>query len=106
MTDFAEEAQNQWVANRVSEGADDAAAGSTAQNQQVADRASEGADDAAAGSTAEDQRVANRAALLPEERAAGSEEPQAQARIILEDSDERTENPQRGAEESPQVADR
>lgn len=84
MTDFAEEAQNQWVANRVSEGADDAAA----------------------GSTAEDQRVANRAALLPEERAAGSEEPQAQARIILEDSDERTENPQRGAEESPQVADR
>jgi hypothetical protein len=59
----------------------------------------------AAESTA-DQRVANRAALLPEERAAGSDEPQTQARIILEDSDERTENPQRGAEESTQVADR
>jgi hypothetical protein len=31
--------------------------------------------------------------LLPEERAAGSDDPQAQARAILADSDERQEDP-------------
>lgn len=36
------------------------------------------------------ERVADRADLLPEERAVGSEDPEAQARAILEESDERT----------------
>ena len=36
-----------------------------------------------------DDRVANRAELLPEEAAAGSDDPEAQARAILEESDER-----------------
>lgn len=40
--------------------------------------------------TADDERVANRAALLPEEEAAGSDDPDEQARQILEDSDART----------------
>ena len=37
-----------------------------------------------------DPRVANRAELLPEEEAVGSDDPEAQAREILADSDERT----------------
>lgn len=53
------------------------------------------------------QRVEHRAhPLLPEEQRAGTDDAEAQARIILEDSDERTEHPERGAEESSQVADR
>ena len=38
----------------------------------------------------DDQRTARRADLLPEEQAAGSENPQAQAELILEESDTRT----------------
>ena len=38
----------------------------------------------------QEDRVADRAELLPEERAAGSEDPEGQARAILEESDERT----------------
>jgi len=38
----------------------------------------------------EDPRVERRAELLPEERAAGSEDPEAQAEAILEESEERT----------------
>lgn len=38
----------------------------------------------------EDERVADRAELLPEEQEAGSADPEAQARAILEESDERT----------------
>ena len=38
-----------------------------------------------------DPRVEHRAELLPEELAAGSDDPQAQAESILEESDERTE---------------
>jgi hypothetical protein len=38
----------------------------------------------------DDPRVASRADLLPEEEAAGSDDAQAQARQILEESDERT----------------
>ncbi len=38
----------------------------------------------------DDERVADRAVLLPEEQAVGSENPEAQARAILEESDERT----------------
>ncbi|WP_040159277.1 hypothetical protein [Mobilicoccus massiliensis] len=36
--------------------------------------------------------VARRAELLPEERAAGSDDPDDQAEVILEESEERTEN--------------
>jgi hypothetical protein len=38
----------------------------------------------------DDPRVASRAELLPEERAAGSEDPEAQAAAILEESEART----------------
>lgn len=38
------------------------------------------------------ERVARRAELLDDERAAGSDDPDAQARAILEDSDERSED--------------
>lgn len=41
-----------------------------------------------------DDRVATRAELLPEEEAAGSEDPHAQAEAILEESDERIEDPE------------
>ena len=37
-----------------------------------------------------DERVADRADLLPEEQTVGSDDPQAQARAILEESDERS----------------
>ena len=39
------------------------------------------------------RHVAKRAELLPEERAVGSDDPQAQAKAILEESEERTEHP-------------
>jgi hypothetical protein len=42
------------------------------------------------GTDQNDERVADRAELLPEEQAVGSEDPEAQARAILEESDERT----------------
>ncbi len=38
----------------------------------------------------DDTRVEGRAELLPEELAAGSDDPEAQAEAILEESDERT----------------
>jgi hypothetical protein len=41
----------------------------------------------------DDERIALRAQLLDEEAAAGSDDPQAQARAILEESDERTDDP-------------
>lgn len=50
-------------------------------------------------------RVAGRAELLPEEQAAGSEVPEAQAAAILEESDERTEDPEGTREESHQTPD-
>ena len=37
--------------------------------------------------------VASRAELLPEEQAAGSDDPEAQAEAILEESDKRTQDP-------------
>lgn len=40
--------------------------------------------------TADDERVDARAELLPEEQAAGSDDPEAQADAILEESDDRT----------------
>lgn len=47
--------------------------------------------------------VETRAALLPEERAAGSDDSQEQAEIILEESIERTEEPERTRHESTQT---
>lgn len=41
----------------------------------------------------DEQHVATRAALLPEEQAVGSDDPAAQAEILLEDSEARTEVP-------------
>ena len=51
----------------------------------------------------DDSRVATRAELLPEEQTAGSEDPEAQAAAILEDSDERTDDPSGTRRESTQT---
>jgi hypothetical protein len=53
-----------------------------------------------------DTRVDKRADLLPEEERVGSEDRELQARAILQDSDERTEDPEGGAEGSKQTATR
>jgi hypothetical protein len=53
----------------------------------------------------EDERVEQRAQLLPEERAAASDDPEAQAEVILADSDARTEDPEgtmRDSHQTPQ----
>jgi len=39
------------------------------------------------------RHVASRANLLPEEEAVGSDNPQEQAKLILEESEDRTEHP-------------
>jgi hypothetical protein len=52
-----------------------------------------------------EDRISERAKLLPEEEAAGSDDPQAQAEAILEDSDERTERPEKTKHESVQTPD-
>lgn len=44
--------------------------------------------------TPDADRVETRAELLPEEEAAGSDDAEAQAEAILEESDERTQNPE------------
>ncbi len=48
-------------------------------------------------------RVEKRAELWPEEANAGSEDPQAQAEAILEESDERTDFPAETRHESQQT---
>ena len=48
-------------------------------------------------------RVDERAHLLPEELAAGSDDPQAQAEVILEESAERTDDPEGTRDDSSQV---
>lgn len=53
--------------------------------------------------SADESRVESRAELLPEEQAAGSEAPQEQARAILEESDERTDDPEGTRHESHQT---
>lgn len=53
----------------------------------------------------DDEHVQSRAELLPEEQAVGSDDPQAQARAILAESQERTEHPQRTRHESTQTPD-
>jgi hypothetical protein len=52
---------------------------------------------------ADEARITSRADLLPEEEAAGSENPEEQAEAILEESDERTEAPERTRHESHQT---
>lgn len=44
--------------------------------------------------TPDERDVETRAQLLPEEEAAGSDSPERQAKIVLEDSIERTEDPE------------
>jgi hypothetical protein len=48
------------------------------------------ADDPSSDEPTTDPRVATRADLLAEEKAVGSEDPEAQAEVILEEGDERT----------------
>jgi hypothetical protein len=55
------------------------------------------------GQPPDDDRVERRGQLLPEEVAAGSDDPQLQAEVILEDSDERTEHPERTKHQSTQT---
>jgi hypothetical protein len=52
---------------------------------------------------ADESRIERRADLLPEEVTAGSDDAEAQAEAILEESDERTENPQETRHESHQT---
>ncbi|MBA2465064.1 MAG: hypothetical protein H0V42_08845 [Nocardioidaceae bacterium] len=54
---------------------------------------------------ADEARIDSRADLLPEELAAGSDDPDAQARAILEESDERTDRPEKTRHESSQTPD-
>lgn len=49
--------------------------------------------------------VRARAELLPEEKAVGSDDPELQARVILAESEERTEHPERSRRESTQTPD-
>ena len=55
--------------------------------------------------SADESRVEARAELLPEEVAASSDDPKAQARAILEESDERTAQPEQTRRESTQTED-
>ncbi|MBB2986704.1 hypothetical protein [Terracoccus luteus] len=50
--------------------------------------------------------VGTRAELLPEEQVVGSDDPQAQAEAILEESEERTEHPEETRDESVQTPER
>lgn len=56
--------------------------------------------------TPDEELVEHRASeLLPEELAAGSDDPEEQARAILTESEERTEEPERTRRESTQTPD-
>jgi hypothetical protein len=44
--------------------------------------------------SADEARITRRAELLPEEQTAGSDDPDAQAEAILEESDDRTDHPE------------
>ncbi|MFB9312666.1 hypothetical protein [Nocardioides plantarum] len=50
-----------------------------------------------------EKNVDQRAELLPEERAAGSDDTDAQARAILEESQERTDDPEGTRHDSTQT---
>jgi hypothetical protein len=60
----------------------------------------------AAEAAADAERVGSRAELLPEEEAVGSEAPVDQAQAILEESDERTDDPEGTRLEYTQTPDR
>jgi hypothetical protein len=49
--------------------------------------------------------LAGQRALLPEEQAAGSDDPELESKIILEDSERRTEHPEETKHESVQTPD-
>lgn len=51
------------------------------------------------------ERIDSRAELLPEELAAGSDDPEAEAEAILDESDERTEDHEASRLESTQTPD-
>lgn len=53
--------------------------------------------------TPDEARVESRSELLPEEEAAGSEAPEEQAEAILQESDERTDDPEGTRHESQQT---
>jgi hypothetical protein len=53
----------------------------------------------------DEERIQERAELVPEEQVAGSDDPEAQAKAILEESDERTDHPQKTRHESTQTPD-
>ena len=53
---------------------------------------------------AERSRIDRRAELLPEEEAAGSDDPRHQAEEILQESDERTDNPEETGAASTQTS--
>jgi hypothetical protein len=53
----------------------------------------------------DEDRVERRADLLPEEAAVGSDDPEEQAKAVLEDSDARTEHPEETRRESTQTPD-
>lgn len=55
--------------------------------------------------SADEARIDSRSDLLPEEVAAGSDNATEQAKAILEESDDRTENPQETRHESSQTPD-
>jgi hypothetical protein len=55
--------------------------------------------------TPDDQDVTARKRLLPEELAAGSDDPEAQAQAILEESERRTVEPEQTRHESTQTPD-
>lgn len=54
---------------------------------------------------ADESRIQRRADLLPEEAAAGSDDPTEQARVILEESDDRTDHPSQTRHEYTQTPD-
>lgn len=54
---------------------------------------------------ADESRIARRADLLPEEEAAGSDDSMEQAKVILEESDDRTQHPEETRHESTQTPD-
>ena len=53
----------------------------------------------------EEERIQSRSGLLPEEEVAGSDDPEAQAEAILEESDERVDDPEGTRRESTQTPD-
>ena len=53
----------------------------------------------------DDERIQHRSELLPEEAEAGSDDPEAQAKAILEESDDRVDDPEGTRRESTQTPD-